>query len=294
MNSVVRHVGRRTLSTYQRSRGLLWGNQIGWKKTNAGFSMLIDPSDPDDRAFCLGLYQRPLVRLIEAVVRPGDLCIDVGAHKGFISLQLAKAVGREGRVISIEPDPRAMQILTSNCRRNRAVNVELYSCLLGNAARVCEFSLSTRLWWSSMFPNELAQTAVSRTISIQTRTLDDLIGEAGVADSCRLSLVKMDVEGAEPLVLAGALRTLATFRPVVHFEVNEASLRAAGKSPGEVADFFFALGYKLYEIKSAPRISGIVYHYELAELPPPGSSQTKDIVALVPGQHATTLGRRPQ
>ncbi len=294
MNSVMRHVGRRTLTTYQRSRGLLWGNQIGWKKTNAGFSMLIDPSDPDDRAFCLGLYERPLVRLIEAVVRPGDLCIDVGAHKGFISLQLAKAVGREGRVISIEPDPRAMQILTSNCRRNRAVNVELYSCLLGNAARVCEFSLSTRLGWSSMFPNELAQTAVSRTISIQTRTLDDLIGEAGVADSCRLSLVKMDVEGAEPLVLAGALRTLATFRPVVHFEVNEASLRAAGKSPGEVADFFFALGYELYEIKSAPRISGIVYHYELAELPLPGSSQTKDIVALVPGQHATTLGRRPQ
>jgi FkbM family methyltransferase len=294
MNSALRHVGRRTLSAYQRSRGLLWGNQVGWKKTSAGFAMLIDPSDPDDRAFCLGLYERALVRLIEAVVRPGDLCIDVGGHKGFISLHLAKAVGPEGRVISIEPDPRAMQILTANCRRNRAANVELYSCLLGNESRMCEFSLSTRLGWSSMFPNELAQKAVSRTISIQTRTLDDLIGEAGVADSSRLSLVKMDVEGAEPLVLAGALRTLATFRPVVHFEVNEGSLRAAGKSSGEIADFFFALGYKLYEIKRAATISGFVYRYELAELPPPGSSQTKDIVALIPGQHATTLGRRRQ
>jgi hypothetical protein len=55
--------------------------------------MRIDPKDRADRAFYLGSYEQHLARVIAATIRPGDVCIGVGAQKGFITLHLAKAVG---------------------------------------------------------------------------------------------------------------------------------------------------------------------------------------------------------
>jgi FkbM family methyltransferase len=212
--------------------------------------MRIDPKDWMDRAFYLGFYEQHLVHLIAATVRPGDVCIDVGAQKGFMTLHLAKAVGPGGRVIAFEPDPRAMEALTSNVQRNAFEQVRLYSCALGDCEASCRFALSHQLGWSSRFPNDLAKPAVATTISVRTRRLDDIIAEAGlVPETHRISFIKIDAEGSEPLVLQGAQETLKRFRPTVHIEVNKPSLCAGGFSADSIETLLCPLDYQLLAVR---------------------------------------------
>jgi FkbM family methyltransferase len=268
------------LTAYAWLRRLPLGAKPAWRKVPGGFEMLIDPADPVDLSFHFGSYERHLVRLIKRIVRAGDLCVDVGAHKGFLTLQLARAVGPSGRVISIEPDERAMSLLKSHCERNGVQNASLYTCAVGDAPGDVEFSLSNRIGWSSSFPNELARTAICRTVVVPRRTLDEVVSEVGPSLFPRLSLIKVDVEGAEPLVLAGARNTIDAFRPVVHIEVNKASLRAAGKRFEDLAGPLTALGYKLYAFK-ARRLC-------LLEALDRDLGECEDIVALHPGQPETS------
>jgi hypothetical protein len=105
------------------------------------------------------------------------------------------------------------------------------------------------------------------TVTVATRTLDDLVpGETGR----RLSLVKLDIEGAESLALAGARRLLAEHRPAIYCEFNDIVLRDAGSSAAELLEQFGAIGYSAApESRSLERsLSGTVTDLLLLPNPP--------------------------
>ncbi len=247
---VLRLLVRPIRQSYQALRILPLGRVPKWRGVGGTICMQIDPTDWMDRAFYLGAYEPHLVELIATTVRPGDVCFDVGAQKGFITLHLAKAVGPGGRVIAFEPDPRAMEVLTSNVQRNGYRQVSLQAYAVGDCDSRCAFGLSRQLGWSSRFPNDMAKPTVESTISVQTRSLDDIVKEMGIAPQThRLSFIKIDAEGSEPLILQGARETLERFRPTVHVEVNKPSLRAGGYSAASVEALLRPLGYQLYTIR---------------------------------------------
>ena len=254
--SVPRHwspllsTGRIVLDTYRslRLRGI--GKERSWRVLASRFRMEIDPADFMDQAFYLGTYARALIELITRIVRPSDVCIDVGAQKGYVTLHLARAVGPTGLVVAVEPDPRASAILRSHCDRNSLTNTQVHECCLGDQAGQCDFTLSHQLGWSSRFPNDLAKPAIASTISVQTRRLDDIIEDTGIAPvTHRLSLIKIDAEGSEPLIIQGAQETLKRFRPAVHIEVNKSSLHAGGFSVHSIEALLRPLGYQFYAIR---------------------------------------------
>jgi hypothetical protein len=78
-------------------------------------------------------------------------------------------------------------------------------------------------------------------IDVATARLDDLVAERRPPGGLRL--VKIDAEGFEPQVLAGATETLSTLRPLVLCEFNDVLLRQAGTSSDELLQRFAALGY---------------------------------------------------
>jgi len=231
-------------------RAIPLGRAPRWRMVGGKFYMRIDPQDFADRAFYFGTFDPHLVELIACLVRPGDVCLDVGAQKGFMTLHMARAAGPGGRVIAFEPDPRAMDALRSNVQRNSLEQVSLYPCALGDREADCEFALSRQIGWSSRFPNELARQTLVSTISVRTRCVDDVIREMGIEPAThRLSLIKVDAEGSEPLVLKGAKETLRRFRPAMHIEINRASLGAGGFTPGCVEDFLRSLDYDLFTLR---------------------------------------------
>ena len=221
-----------------------------WQPVGEDLHMNIDPADPMDRAFCLGLYEERLTRLIKNLVRPGDTCIDIGAQKGYISLLMAKLVGPAGHVVAFEPDARCAEALKSHLARNSFNNVTVLGYALGDRESTCTFVLSRQLGWSSRFPNELARTAALSETTVQVRRLDDVLCENRIGPADRIRFIKIDVEGSEPLVLAGAQRTLQTYRPTLSIEVNRASLRAGGFSVESIEDLLRPLGYGFFLVRS--------------------------------------------
>jgi hypothetical protein len=83
--------------------------------------------------------------------------------------------------------------------------------------------------------------AVTHTYKVRARPLDDIVRESGVA---RVDAIKIDVEGAEYLVLKGAQQTLDRFHPMVLVEIVESQLREMGASSAQVRDLLRAHGYR--------------------------------------------------
>lgn len=215
-------------------------------RVRQGFVMTIDPSQAMDRGYFLGTYERHLVRTLRRLVHPGDVVADIGTHKGYISCLLAARVGRSGRVLSIDADPRAFAELDRNCQLNGFDHVDRRQYAVGAEPGKAVFTLTSMLGNSTLYPNEIARGQTVSSIEVLVLPFDTIAIEAGLADR-RFQLIKIDAEGAEPSVLRGMHQRLAVDRPALCLEVNRDSLLAAASSPAALGADLQALGYHLYE-----------------------------------------------
>ncbi len=222
-------------------------NVNSWCKVVGDIEMEIDPSDYADQAFYLGNYDPKILFLINKWVKSSDTCIDIGAQKGYITLNLAHKVGKTGDIISFEPDLRARRYLTANCTRNRMENVRIFEYALGYEQDIHKFYLSSQLGWSTFYPNSIAKKTIISEIELHVRSLDQLVetGEVEINNDS-LSFVKIDCEGAEPFVLLGMSQVLISSNPLLWVEINTDALRAAGSSFGAVHNILSTLGYFMF------------------------------------------------
>lgn len=173
---------------------------------------------------------------------PGCVALDIGANIGIVTQVFSKLVGSDGRVFSFEPDPEVFDVLSANARNWANTR----ACRLAISDKDCSatFHLSDR---SSTNNSLLFRGTASRSIVVQCRSLDSLWTELGVS---RLDLVKIDVEGAELLALAGMTETLKRF-PGVRFIIEYApeNLRGSGVQPEEFFRRLKEMGLQLSALK---------------------------------------------
>jgi FkbM family methyltransferase len=247
---------RKAVALYRRARLSLLGTRPTWRPVAPHLMMEIDPVDWMDRSFFLGTYDPWLLHLLDRVIRPGDTAFDIGAQKGYVSLQLARRVGPKGHVLAFEPDPRARVCLERHRERNHLQAIRIFPHALGADSGEVTFALSKQLGWSSFFPNAEAMSAVVERVPVSVRRLDDLVADGTIAvDPARFSFAKLDVEGTEPLVLEGMARLLRETQPVLWIEINRSSLAAAGFTPHDVERPLRAAGYALWGIRRFRRIA---------------------------------------
>jgi FkbM family methyltransferase len=206
--------------------------------------MNLDPAQYVDRVIIgTGSWEPGIRALIGECVRPGEVCIDVGAHKGYFTCVMAKTVMPNGSVLSFDPDPRAYAALVENLARNKLENVHPFRMALGSEDRRLKLSLTKTLGNSSSFPNEIALPDVVDLIDVDCRRLDDVFYEVGDICSQPLSFIKMDAEGAEPYVWKGMAKVLEQHRPFIVLEVNFKSLRKSGIPARGLKALMDASGY---------------------------------------------------
>jgi FkbM family methyltransferase len=179
-------------------------------------------------------------RLIEAgpvdglrgLVGTGSTVFDVGANIGFFALCFANWVGPEGHVIAIEPEAR--NIASLRRRVARAGLSDVVTCVQAAAA---DRSGQLRLALNPGHPGDhhLAEDGEP----VAAVTLDELAAD----NPRRVTLVKIDVQGAESMVLAGAHRLIRQHRPAIFVEVHDPSLVRLGSSRRELISALIALGY---------------------------------------------------
>lgn len=240
-------VARLFARLYRGIRLRLLLHEESWQKTGNGFYMKIRRSDFMSRAMLFGYYEASLVYWIKHMIPSDSTVIDIGANHGYFTLLLAKMVGNNGRVISVEPDPQAIEALRSNVEYNELENISLNPFVLSNSAGKCDFFVSRQSGFSSRFPNDIAKPTISHAISVEMKTLDCLLEELDILPSTsNIPFVKIDAEGSEPFILEGMSRTLSLFGPVIWFEVNRGSLQSADRNLDFIETIFRNAGYSLF------------------------------------------------
>src|ERR1044072_8491353 len=152
-------------------------------------------------------------------IGPGTWAIDVGANVGFFTERFARWVKDGGRVIAVEPDAENLALLR---RRLAAAHLD---CVDLHQAVAVEKSGSVRLQRNPQQPSDHRISNVGDPVAAVT--LDELVEQAG---SPRIGLIKVDTQGSEHRVLAGASRTLKRCRPKLFVEIDDGALRENGAS----------------------------------------------------------------
>lgn len=200
-----------------------------------------------DRAY--GLYKHWVegvdLEALRRLIAPGTLVIDVGANIGFFTVQFARWVSGGGRVLAIEPEAENLARL-----RHTLVAERLDSLVEVIAAAATSRAGPVFLEINPDHPGD-HRLASGGGRAVNGVTLDALVSDRGEAP---VSLIKIDVQGAEAMVLGGAREVLRRFRPALYIEVDDRNLRAFGSSARALISDLADLGYVPCRLKSAQHV----------------------------------------
>lgn len=207
-----------------------------------GFRMKLDLQDQVQRQiYFYGDYdERYEADMVRRLVDPGESFWDIGANIGYFSLLAATALQNTGQVVAFEPGNAAHARLTENIALNP------YRNILPQKLAVSDQNGEAILYLAGDSADggaTLYGSSPERTIQepVQKISLDEFGGQTELKAP---DFLKIDVEGAELLVLRGAAGLLAQARPLVLLEMKEATLAAAGTGKGEIQEFLWQYGYR--------------------------------------------------
>ena len=210
------------------------------------------------RALLDGEYEPELVRLCAELVDPHRDAVDVGANVGLFSVLLAHHLP-ERRVLAIEPSPAVVARLQANLVRNGvadrvpvfvgAASDQPGQVELSGIPGKEEYGTIGRPAHPGIWADAPDRGARIQSVSVMSQPLDALVEEHGLTPG----FIKVDVEGAENLVISGARQTLQQHRPIVLSELSDRLLRANGTTAMEVVQIFLQLDYRVLDPLSPGR-----------------------------------------
>lgn len=174
----------------------------------------------------LGSFEYDKQRAFGARIASGDIVFDIGANAGFYTLLASVLVGPQGRVFAFEPDPRNLRYHEAHLRINGISNVSTIEAAVADFDGIANFDAGPNL--------SMGHLRADGSIAVRTVSLDALVacGELPAPNS-----IKIDVEGSEMQVLAGASEVLSKHHPVVFLATHEKDLHH------RCCEFLKSLGY---------------------------------------------------
>ena len=179
----------------------------------------------------LGSYEYEKQRAFEKMVKSGSVVFDIGAHAGFYTLLAAELVGPSGKVFAFKPVPRNLSFLRSHLEINAVCNVKVIEAAVSDVNGVILFEDG---------PNSSTGHVVfTGGHGVRSVSLDALV-ESG--DLPMPHFIKIDVEGAEMLVLSGAKLVLERGGPTLFLATHGSDVHY------QCCEFLRSLGYRLQAI----------------------------------------------
>ncbi len=179
----------------------------------------------------LGSYEYEKQRLFSRTLQPGMVVYDIGANVGLYTLLAARRVGPAGRVFSFEPGPQNVSFLKRHLVMNRLANVTVIEAAVGERSGTGAFDAG---------PNQSeGRLTADGNLHVTIVALDEMIQAGALLDA---DLMKIDVEGAENLVLHGAKALLVKCHPMIFLATHTSESHYA------CCKFLNDLGYRLATI----------------------------------------------
>lgn len=202
------------------------------------------------------LYEPETQRYIRDHIKPGMTGMDIGAHVGFFSLLMADRVTASGKVYSFEPEEKNFKRLSLNLESNHFAWAEPYHAALaeksGSEKLFLHATNTGNFLASALAPP--VQTDLTQFQDVNVTSLDDFIDEHQLE---KIDLMKIDAEGSESGILAGAHKTFSS--GIVSRVICEVQKPPAG-GLDPVRYFFYSFGYRSFFLN--PKISGSPYMTE--------------------------------
>lgn len=212
------------------------------------YLMNLDLSEHIQNAMAAGNYEPTQTHWVNQILRPGSRFVDVGANVGHFAGLASKLVGTSGRVFAFEPSPIPSKTLREMIDENHIQNMILSDAAVGDSNGHINLFLppvADGVHSPSVFnPDLLSDSFVPH--SVPMITLDSY---APLNDGIPIDLIKIDVEGFEPNVIAG-MQGLIKKGLVRHLicEFNSGWLRRNnGTTPTELLEMILQLGFSVTE-----------------------------------------------
>lgn len=193
-----------------------------------GLVLYADPADAHIGAPLIAgeAHDAHVAAFLREQLHAGDVVLDIGANIGSLALIAAQRVGPTGRVIAVEPLARNRVLLARAAQANGFGHVELIGAAASDRAGELELRShpSTSNAATPAAAGERLRARDGETLRVPAIVLD------GVLDLPRLDVVKIDVEGMEPLALRGLERHIARHLPLLVSEFHPLAMRAASGS----------------------------------------------------------------
>jgi len=214
------------------------------RRTYFGARMMLDPADAiQARVLHFGHWEPTISKVIEATLRPGDTFVDVGANVGYDTLLGSIKVGDTGRVVAIEANPATFAKLNANLKSNDVGNVRAINVAAADrAGTVTLYDSGPR---NIGAVTTLASRGMPAFAEVAAMPLSDILS----ADEARtVRLIKIDVEGAEPPILAALLDRLEDYPEAsVLVEASPVDGRSVWLS---LFERFRSAGFHAYEVEN--------------------------------------------
>ena len=169
------------------------------------------------------LDTRYLRMLLAFTLTENANCIDIGANRGSVLEEIVR-VAPYGKHIAYEPLPFLCEHLVE-----RFPGVEVRQAAVSNEMSEQSFTFVKNAPACSGFHTRKFTSAHTETLVVRTDTLDECLPEGYVP-----AFIKIDVEGAERLVIEGALKTIAMHKPIVVFEHGKGGADYYNTQPGDI------------------------------------------------------------
>lgn len=213
-----------------------------------GRKLLVNPTSLSYRfVYFLGEYEPSITRIISQLVQPGDICLDVGANIGWYTTLLQKIVGNDGSVHAFEPVPNVYEKLRRNVSHNEPPsNVKINNLALGNTEKIVDLHIFANLPEGhhsiATFDNTEYESFSCRMITLDSYLTENQIGE--------VNFVKVDIEGAEKMMLEGADILFKQKRPPIwEIEMALETTRGFDYLPNDLIEYIRGKAdYEFYAI----------------------------------------------
>jgi len=182
------------------------------------------------------------IYFLKHLIRPGDYCIDIGAHLGYFTIELSRLTGKNGRVYAIEPMSKFFNTLRAIVETKKIKNTTLYQYAMGGDAAFVEMGIPKV---DNMKKFAYARVIRSSTFLeyIESEQVKNISGDELFRDLPRVDFIKCDVEGLEVAVFQSFLEIIQKHRPIILCELGDPQERK------RLLDLLSPFSYRLFFLK---------------------------------------------
>lgn len=200
-----------------------------------------------EHGYWLGSYELDKRLAFEREIGKGAVVYDIGANVGYYSILAAVLVGSGGTVVAFEPLPRNVHFLRRHVTLNHLGQVEVIEAAVSDQGGEAAFDLGASA--------AMGHIANEGELTVLMVSLDELLAEGELAPP---DFIKVDVEGAEALVLSGAHQLLQDFHPTLFLDTHNREAHAATLS------ILTDLGYtfEVLDGKSLTETKELIAHHQ--------------------------------